>query len=747
MKVLLQMDNKKRIVFITILVTFIALSGYAQESDNAKTSELSDSAAWNLKLNEITVKPQQQIIKQESDRICYNVYADNEYKTQTVMDILHKVPLVIIDGEDNILVRGNKNFKIYKNGHLDHNLSKNAKEIFKTMPATAIKRIEIITDPGAREDAEGINAILNIVMMDTKHMKGFTGSLNTSYNWALKSPSLGAYLAAQLGKAIFSMDYGYNYLSKKATTNDGFINRTYVNTGNQQIIHSHGVNPAQIHYADINASIDIDKHNMLSASIGGYFYKVDLLSGSSVLMLSPTNDKLYSYNEVNSLPSYNHHTWNGRIDYEHKMSRDGERITLSYMLALTRQNAERETNYTKTQNFPYDYSGFLQDSREGFSEHSFQFDYVRPLWDYHKLEVGIKYINRRNESEDSQKFYDSIISTMNNSFDHTMRIVGLYANYIWERNNWSAQAGLRYEYSYMKSHYPKDMSKDFYKHLNDWVPHANLRYLFDRHNSLRLSFSTSIHRPGITYLNPTIYHFPDAIEFGNANLRSVRNQTIGISYMFTGRFFTFQIWPQFMFANNAFGQIIYANDDTRYKTYGNVLRQRKWQIESYVQWKPFDKTSFVVNLNFSHNNYRNSMQALEQNCNALLYYVNISQKLPWKIQATAFFSGMIGHSSMNIYSYAESYNRYTFSLQRSFLHNECLTVRFIATSPFHKNQLYKTRITKGDILGETNYLYTQNGRSFQISISFRFGSLKNRVKKTQITIENTDIEGGITRRK
>jgi hypothetical protein len=109
--------------------------------------------------------------------------------------------MVTIDGNENILVKGNSDYKIYKNGHLDPSLSKNAKEILKAMPANSVKRIEVITDPGAREDAEGVNAILNIVMMDTRKMDGVTGSIRGNYS-NFNSVGVGTYLVTQLGKTI-----------------------------------------------------------------------------------------------------------------------------------------------------------------------------------------------------------------------------------------------------------------------------------------------------------------------------------------------------------------------------------------------------------------------------------------------------------------------------------------------------------------------------------------------------------------
>ena len=103
----------------------------AAQTQADSTHVSTDSITWNKELEGVEIKAQRQLIKQEIDRIGYDVQADEESKTQTVMDMLRKVPMVTVDGQDNILVKGNSSFKIYKNGHLDPSLSKNAKEVFK----------------------------------------------------------------------------------------------------------------------------------------------------------------------------------------------------------------------------------------------------------------------------------------------------------------------------------------------------------------------------------------------------------------------------------------------------------------------------------------------------------------------------------------------------------------------------------------------------------------------------------------
>ena len=729
----------------TLSLLFVAMTAIGAQAQTDSTAVKSDSVAWSQNLEGVTVKAQRQLIKQEIDRVGYDVQADEDSRTENVLDMLRKVPMVTINGEENILVNGNTNYKIYKNGHLDPSMTKNAKEILKTMPASSVKRIEVITDPGAREDAEGVNAILNIVMMDTRKMDGVTGSLTGAYS-SLRSTGLGAYLATQLGKAIVSVDYGYNDMTAHSTANNGYEERTFVETGSTQCIHFSGSNPGSIHYADVNASYDIDTLNLLSASFGGYFYKLNVQGDNSQAMFDGTDAPVYSFDDHYWLPSYSHHSWNGRLDYEHRTRRKGALFTLSYMLALTRQHSEQEDTYTNMQNVPFTYTGFLSHTREHFTEHTFQADYIRPLWTGHKLEVGVKYIDRRNSSDNRQDFYQAPqYPSYTTAFEHSTQIAAAYADYIYNVEKWSARAGMRYEYSYMKGKYPDGASATFDKHLGDWVPQASVKYQITARQSLKLGYTTSINRPGITYLNPAALFFPSRVDFGNAHLVSTRQQALTLTYMYVGQRLTLQVAPQYSYCHNGIGSLVYSHDDIRYGTYGNNLRQHRWQMQGYAQWRPFDGTTLVANLTFTDNHARNLDAGLSQHTDHLNYYLNLSQKLPWKMTATAYTYGLAGHSPMEIYAYQHSMNSYAVTLQRSFLGNDRLTVRLMANSPFHKCQHIKTSTVQGDILGWGDNTYAASGRYFRLSVSYRFGKLKASVKKTETTIENNDVVGGITK--
>ena len=732
----------KNMKSVSVIFTFL-LSVYpnvimAQQDSTAVNN---DSITWNKELEGVVIKAQKQLIKQDIDRIGYDVQADEESKTQTVMDMLRKVPMVSVDGEDNITVKGNSNYKIYKNGHYDPNLSKNAKEVLKSMPASMVKRIEVITDPGAREDAEGVDAILNIVMMDGSKLDGITGVVSATYT-SLNHPNFYTSLTGQMGKMLLSVDYGYGGMSSKETENSQVTERTFLETGNHLLAKSAGSNPGDIHYANLNASYDLDSLNLLSASFGGYFYKLNVQGDGQQSLSNASDHPIYSFSNHYWMPGYSHHSWNGRLDYEHKTRQKGERITLSYMLALTRQHTDQENTYADLANAPFVYTSSLQTERERFTEHTLQADWLRPLGKGHKLEIGTKYIDRNNNSHNTQDFRGSLPTT-ENQFEHTTRVIAGYADYIYNSNKWSARAGLRYEFSYLKGCYPDASSSSFSHSLNDWVPQASLKYQLTESQSLKLNYTTSINRPGISYLNPAVVTSPSVVQQGNPLLVSSLSQSIAMIYMYIGTRLTLQLAPSYRFSNGGIASIQTAKDDVRYLTFDNIQRYRRFGFEQYVQWKPFDGTTLVVNNNLRYEHYENPNLGYRTFGWSDNYYANLTQQLPWKLQLYISSYGKIGRSPSTVYNMQHSWFGYYFSLQRSFLKDDRLTVRLSANAPFNKQWSMEADVVNGDFYDhQTSW---NRARSFSLSLTWRFGSLKASVKKTEHSIENDDVVGGITK--
>ena len=330
-----------------------------------------------------------------------------------------------------------------------------------------------------------------------------------------------------------------------------------------------------------------------------------------------------------------------------------------------------------------------------------------------------------------------------NLFDHTTRVMAGYADYIYNKERWSVRAGLRYEYSLMRGSYPDGCQESFSKHLGDWVPQATLKYQLTDAQSLKLNYTTSINRSGISYLNPAVVASPTVVQSGNPQLSSSHTQRISLIYSYILPQLTLQIAPAYNFSSGGISSVQTAKDDVRYYTYDNILRYRRFSIEQYVQWKPFDGTTLVVNNNLRYEHNENPNLGYRTFGWSDNYYVNLSQQLPWKLKLNLSIYGKIGHSPSGIYYMQHSYYDYYASLQRSFLKDDRLTVRLGANTPFNKYVTSEAETVNGDY---RDYQLSWNrGRSFSLSVTWRFGSLKASVKKTEHSIDNDDVVGGITK--
>ena len=728
------------------LMSLASLGAWAQtqgEKNETTQAEASDSVALEARMQDIAITAQRQLVRQDVDSIFYDVAADEDSRTLSVLDMLRKVPYVTVDGNDNILVKGGSAFRVYKNGRPDPALTKNAKEILRAMPASMVRRIEVVTSPGAKEDAEGVQAILNIVLKDNGGMEGVTGSISANIN-TLLHPNAGAYVMTQAGPLTVSANYGYGGMSKRETEGryEGHID--YAATGHHVESDSRQRSPGSVHYANVDVSLELDTLNLISASMGGYFHNLNVQGDSHWAMTDGAGAPLYSYSSHFWMPDYLHHSWQGRADYERRTRRKDERWTLSYMLALTRQHIDDETTYSDLRDVPFAYTGLMSRSKERFTEHTWQLDWLRPLAKGHQLETGGKYICRLNSSRNTQEFYGPAaatsagLDTTRTTFRHRTHVAALYGDYAYRSEALSLKAGLRYEYARMSGN-------GVHRRLHDLVPRAALLWQMSARHSLKAEYVTTIRRPGIDYLNPAVEVAPFRVSQGNPALKSSRHQSTYLIYMYMGRRLTLNLAPAWKWSRDGIGTVLTAQGDVHHQTYGNAIGHRRLQLEGYVQWKPWDKTTLTLNANLGHDRYVNATSGLRLSRFSGFVYGYVQQKLWWRLLLTLAGYGQVGHAIAGVYGYDDPWWAGSMSLQRSFLRGDRLSVRLSADLPFTTFKRNASHQIQGDYT-QVSRQHTRS-RAFLLSLTYRFGSLKATVRKAETSIENDDLVGGISRQR
>ncbi len=702
------------------------------------TSEIS-----NTQLDEVVVVAQKPLISKEIDRIGYDVQADEGSKTNTVIEMLRKVPMVAVDGENQITVNGSSNFKIFKNGRPSNSYTNNAKDILAGMPASMVKRIEVITEPGAKYDAEGIGAIINIVMIEAPAVKGVMGTatLGGDTNGRL-SPSL--WLASQINKVTFSVNGGFVNLNEKSMTIDFEENSHYVESGNIFQSKSNRKSHGHMGYFGGEASYELDSRNLFTAEFDGFIYGLKPSVTSLADMKGLNGNTLYNYSQSN-IPGTcqnKYFSLEGGLNYQHNTHRQGEIIGVGYLVSTKHSNDNDGQQYSELYNFPLPYTEAISNTTTDFIEHTFQFDYTRPIGNIHTIEVGSKYILRNNNSKGIRDYVDYQIDKTD--FSHITNIGALYAQYGARVKAWSFRAGIRYEYSNLKAKFHDGSAEDFSSDFNDIVPSAGILWQASAASNFSLNYSSRINRPGIEYLNPEVTVTPTTLSYGNPDLSSVRNNSMKFTYMLMKQKVVFNATAGFDWADNGIVAINYVDKDGIIRnTFGNVGEVRKFSLSSFVQWSPGAKTRLMLNATVSYDRYRQSDMSLGRWKKTI--YANLTQKLPWKLSGEL----MIMHMDMgasNVYSYTEVPLKYSImanaTLRRSFLKEDRLTVSLNFLSPIGGSGMkINTHTVNGGYTGISS-IYQHNVRMLKLSIAYRFGSLKSSVKKTEKTIENDDLIGG-----
>ena len=732
-------------------------------------------------LNEITVTALRPLIKREIDRITFDVGADTEAPTSTLSETLRKVPMVTVDADGTIRVKGQTDFRIYKNNRPNSSYTNNAKELFKAIPATSIKRIEVITDPGAREDAEGgAGLILNIVTDSRTRMMGVTGNVNQNISFPTLRESTNAYITTQIDKVTLSANGMFSYAPKsKYTRSESTSETTYEASGLTSRTKSESRSASKFGYWGVEGSWEPDTLNLVTLEVSQWIpgsFKPDMKSTTTMTDSEGNLSQQYSstYGDPYKVSSF---YLDGAVNYQRLTRRKDEAITLSYKFSVNNSENETNTIYSELVNWTMPYTEYYQRNKPKFAEHTFQLDWTRPYFGIAKFDVGGKLILRRNSSR-STICYDDYSYLSENDFRHRTTVAALYADWRVKLKKWNFRAGVRYEYTYLSAHSVTAEGKnfgidldpdpswssaddllithvhgsDYRKELNDIVPNATVMYELNDENQLKVSYQRNIRRPSIGYLDPTETRLPQSVSYGNPHLKSATIDNIELGYEHMGGALNYMASVYATLSSDGFASVSWVGEDgqTIYNTYANTGKYRAIGLSQWLGWNG-KKTRIYAGFNVGYDYYKQpTPDGAGHDVNISLGrwwtnpYIFASQKLPWDLNLSMnlnYWSG--GLSSAYSWSTRDFLHGFfcNFSLSRGFLKEKRLNIRLSVTKPLTpsiRNKSYT--VMPGSRSWSLNESY--GSQSLYISIGYRFGSLKAYVKKTNASISNDDLGGG-----
>lgn len=713
-------------------------------------------------LETVEVVAYKPLVKADIDKIAYSVEDDPEANTNTVIEMLKKVPMVTVDGQDNIRVNGNSSFKIYVNGKPNNMMTKNPKEVLKSMPASSIKKIEVITNPGPKYDAEGVGGILNIVT-EGKGPEGYNATFSGRANNS--SYGGGLYATVKQGKLTMSVNYnassnhspkGYTYSDRSQIGTDGTVTSSTVADGYTK-------GHSQWQGGDVEASYEIDTLRLItgSFSLSKFTSKRDALN-TAFSTMPATGQRLYGYRS----PSHSKENWDdysASLDYQRSFSVKDRLLTLSYRLESSPSTSDSRYLYTDREAAD-DWQTFIDrmrdqrmDGDENTMEHTFQIDYTTPFAKHHTWEAGVKYILRRNKSDndrynlgtgDKDETYDSDNSS---HYRHHNDILAAYTGYGLTLDKWSARLGLRYEHTQQKVEYLLGRGTNFHKNFDDLVPSARLGYKFSDATNLSVGYKMRINRPGIWYLNPYLDdRIPDAISQGNPNLDTEKSHAVDLQFSSYNSKLTYTLTGTYRFVNNSIESVDrLVNDrdieglpnptgkDVIYSSYANIGHIQYAGLMAYANWTPITNTRITLNgsVGYSH---MSDGQSLRNHG----WCTNIDASLQQTFAKTWIFNASyyVQTPQPTLQGKDARYQWYNFSLSKSFM-DKRLTLTAYIINPFGKRYFCYRSETVAD-----NFRTTASSSWCQlyygVSVSFRIGKLKASVKHTERTVENNDVKQG-----
>ncbi len=716
-------------------------------------------------LGQVEIVAQKPLVKADIDKIEYNVKDDPDSETNTVLEMLRKVPLVTVDGEDNIKVNGSSSFKVYVNGKPNNMMSNNPTEVLKSMPANTIKHIEVITNPGPKYDAEGVGGILNIVT-EGGGFEGYTVTL--SGNVSNTGAGGGVFGTVQKGKFTVSARYNYNYNNSPRSYSGGTQRATDATSDVANLDYDgSSKGDGNFQSGSLEASYEIDTLNLVSASFGLWGGGNDSRGGSNYLGTSPLDGStLYRYQTSNR----GHSSWysiDGSVDYQRiSPTVKGRMLTFSYKVNTRPQTSDSDTEYEIEDGYSPDWADYLrrlQDQQnngdQNTTEHTFQADYTTPIGKIHTIESGVKYI-LRNNSSDNDRYLRTSVDAADYQFDeehsthyrHQNDIIAAYLGYGLNWKKLSGRLGVRYEHTIEDVKYLLGRGDDFRKNYDDVVPSVSLGWKVTDLSNLRLGYNMRIYRPGIWYLNPYLDDSnPANMSQGNSELKSEHSHAFSLSYSnFTPKF-NINVAARYSFTNNSIQSVtslVSDNDiadldpskrtgkDVLYTTYQNIGKSRDFNLSAYANWNASKNTRIYANLFGGYTKLKGA-GGLENDGWNFFGYGGAQQtfKHDWRLSLNIF-----GQTPwIMLQGKGSSFFSYGLSLNKSFMERR-LSLSAYANNFFKKYNRFESHIEGTGFVNDTWNKYPQMRLGF--SISYRFGELKASVKKAARTISNDDVKSG-----
>ena len=482
-------------------------------------------------LDEIEVIGEKTEIEIKLDKTVYNIGKDLTLKGSSVSDVLDNLPSIEVDIEGNVSLRGNESVRILINGKPSGLVGISSNEALKQFPSESVEKVEVITSPSARYNAEGTAGIINIILRRSK-LTGFNGSLSLNSGYPERY-GVSANLNYRTKKLNFFNNIGYN----TRTSEGSFVNETeyYTDQAINNFLNENGVRGSERNSNYLNTGIEYFISDKTSV-VGSYvFRKSDGFKNNTNNVnqnfnsISKFSERLEKESEIDDTNEFS-------INLTHDFNKEGHVLTMDYQKEKSSENENGFISNSQLKPILTKYLSEKVNTDEIQESELFKIDYVLPIKKDGQFELGFRRSNQHQDIDYLAKNEDlngNFINDLNlsNTLLYNEKVNAFYTQYGNKKNKFSYLLGLRYEESKTAVKQLANNTNNV-KNYNDFFPTLNLSYQIKENETITFGYNRRIRRARSYFINP----FPSKssatnIFQGNPNIDPTYSNGIDLGYL------------------------------------------------------------------------------------------------------------------------------------------------------------------------------------------------------------------------
>lgn len=699
--------------------------------------------AEGLTLGEVTVTGQAATVENRIDKLVYNAEKDISTAGGDAAEVLRRVPLLSVDLDGNVSLRGSENIMILINGRPSTMFAASVADALRTIPADQIKSVEVITAPTARYDGEGSGGIINIITK-RKTAQGVSGSASLAVGNRMNRGNL------NLNAASGRFGLNANVSGWASWNRPGFVDfyrEDILADGQKRIFTQEGTAVTRNFGpgGSLSAFYDVNAYNSFSTSLSfrGHGDRRDELVNS--VFTDPLAGLEQSY-----LRSSESRSVRGGFDWTTDYRRTFKQPEKELIFAI--QFSGNQNNNKNTLDQPSTDVALQRNERNnnsGFNlETTLQLDYTHPFSTKFKMETGLKGILRKIDSDFQNEFLDYDLGTYitnplrTDIFYYDQDVISSYLSFQLKLGeNYGLAAGARYERTYIGGDF-KDQPTTFSNNYDNILPSLILSRNFKNFSALRLSATQRIQRPGLRNVNPFV-NFNDArnISQGNPELLPELTSQLELSYNTNIKGVSLNTAVFYRRTDDVIESILVVNPEgVSVSTFENIGQSQSFGFSVF--------SSFTLNKfwtlrgNFNINTYdaQSTLPGLDISRQALVWGGNINSSFSFPKDIKLEIFGFYRAPRQTIQGFNPSFTMLNMSLQKEF--NKKATLGITVVQPFTEYLKFPSELS-GPTFSQSS-ISRIAFRSVGVNFGYRFGKVEfNKVPRPRRSnIRNEDQKEG-----